>query len=1620
MSIRIQNASEHNLKGIDVEFGDGLTVVTGVSGSGKTSLVFDTLYHESKRRFFETFSLSSPALRLPPARVGAITGLGPAVAVDQNTLNRNPLSTVATASGLHPFFRLLFARLGKRHCARCGTGLTVLTDDEIVRRLLALVERQPVTILASLLRGVQGSHRTLLQLLVAHFGAGAVLVNGRPYTAGELDPEKSHDIEVEIARLSQPLSAGQVRQVMQMAAALGAHVLSIHHEQQSLTFARAPVCVACGAGFSPLEPKHFHTSCPHCQGDGCPRCDGTGLHPEAAAVSWRGLRLPDLLARSIDEVSTLLAQEAIPGFAARLNVEIERRLKALVTVGLGYLQLNRPSPTLSRGEAQRLRLAIILTSRLEDMIHVLDEPTVGQHPDDVARLLPTLRQLAGPVVYVEHDRLAATAADQAIELGPGAGHEGGDLVFTGTPAELWQSNTTTGRYFSLRQRVPTPDPRPKPETFLVVRGAHLHNLQHIDVSIPRGRLTVISGVSGSGKSTLVEDVLVRSLTDGEAVGCQALEGPLLKPILVDQTPIGRNPRSTPATYTKLATTIRDYFSEVTGLPASSFSFNRPEGACPACKGIGAVEVRMRYLPSTWVQCSACDGRRFSDQVLAVRADFDGRRLTIADFYELTIAEATPLLLAAGQLSPRQRRAARRILKAMTDIGLGYLRLGQPSPTLSGGEAQRVKLARYLGRPSLTERLLVLDEPSTGLHPKDVIGLLTVLDRLTRAGATIVVVEHNLDIIRAADWIIDLGPGAGPAGGRVLYTGEVAGLTAAEVTKTGQALREEAHVRPRPPAAESQPVPAPVIAVRKAQAHNLKGVSVAFPKRALTVVTGVSGSGKSSLVGNVLEAEARRRFLETLSMYERQSTREGPEAPVESVTGLGVTVAIESESNLYNPRATVGTVTELLHHLSVLFARIGQRACPACGAAMVRAAQWHCPACQTTAPIAGPRHFSPTTYGAACQTCSGVGTLQEPNPQKLIVHPEKPLCDGAMYSPGFFPRGYMCKPLNGGYDMLQALAARYEFDPATTPWNQMTAAAQQAFLYGDPDPLTVTFHSRTGKTTTKTVNYTGFYGLIRDWDTAGTYLDFTPCPDCQGARLRPEYLAVTLAGHNIHAMSEMTLSALRRCWKQVSVPEAEARIVGTSYRTVARRLRFLQQVGLSYLHLNRPTATLSAGEAQRIKLATLLGSELTSLTILLDEPTRGLHPAEVSALLQALAELRDEGNTVIVVEHDPQVIYAADHVVDLGPGAGVAGGEIVAQGRPQEVAQAHTITGRWLRHEGQGDVVRTPRTPRGWLSVYGAVANNLQGNVVRFPLGTLTGVCGVSGSGKSTLLIDTVGKALAPKKHTTSVARELVEPGEHQAIEGAPRRTIMVDQAKAGVTTPAAFLNLGRFLRKLYAAADEAQALGLDEGQLSRRCSVCKGRGATKIDMGFLPAVYSPCETCRGTGYLPEAWEVRLRGYSLPDLMALTIDEVYDLWQDEEKLATPLSAARDVGLGYLVLSQPGHTLSGGEAQRLKIAKELCRKTFRETLYILDEPTVGQHLADVARLTGILHRLVDAGHTVLVIEHHAPLLAACDWLVEFGPGGGPDGGRIVAAGPPDAIAAKETATAPYLRQILEVER
>jgi excinuclease ABC subunit A len=1577
--LRVLGAAEHNLRDVDVAFGPGLTAVVGVSGSGKSSLAFDVVYSEARRRFVDSLGLDRLGAGIAPAHVRRIEGLGPAVAVAQNVLNRNPLSTLATSVGLYPFLRILYARFAEVTCPRCQVPVRSVSREERLALALGLLSGHgALDVEVAVARALRGSHARLLDGLRGQFDG--VTVDGRPWPAQassrvpKLDASQPHDIVVRVATLKAGMPDAAVRATLERADQLGVQEVRLGGNP----VLSEPICPSCGGWVRPLEPSAF-------------RRDGADTSSHRIA----GRTLPELAALSVSEVLTFA--EGLPDSVRteRVKDELVRRLRALETLGIGYLALDRPMPTLSRGEAQRTRLAVLFAARLEDLLHVLDEPTIGLHHTDRRRLLDAVAALPGPVLMVEHDPVAVAMADDVVEIGPAGGSAGGHLVFQGPPAALWRAGTASGRGFSAAGRTAPGPRREAGQERIRVTGASLRNLRGVDCEIPLGALTVVTGPSGAGKTTLCRDVLLESVRSRRPVGCEGFEAPALRAIEVGQEPLGNNPRSNPATYTKVFSPIREVFAQATGRPVSAFSFNHGDGACPECEGIGAIEVALRYIAPIWVTCEACEGRRYRPEILG--ETWSG--MSIADVLACSVDEAHALFA--------DYPAVTRILEPLRDLGLGYITLGQPSPSLSGGEAQRVRLAQAVAKARPGD-LVLLDEPTTGLHPADLDRLLGTLRRLTDHGCTVVVVEHQRDLIEHSDWNIELGPGGGPAGGRLLRCG---------VPRAVEEPPPRPRARPR-----SRPRSADVIRVRGARAHNLRDVDVDFAKDRFTVVTGVSGSGKSSLVGDVVAAEATRRLLECLSVYERESVREGPEAPVDSLTGLGPTTVIDGSTKITTrseaARASVGRASGLDRLVALLLARAGVRTCLACQGEAVRPvspapeSKWVCEDCGTLAVPVEPRHFTGSP-AALCQRCLGLGTQRRLQPEKAVRRPEAPICAGCFGSSALLD--YFCQEKTYGSSSMRAFAERHKFDPKTTPWSELGEDVRRAFLFGDPEPFPLRPDSD-GKVRVADGFGAGdrwYWRGLNHWapsDLGSSWTEATACPACQGKRLRAAYLTVRLGGRDRADLFTMPLAELEGVLGSLDRPDDE--LAANALATALHRLRFLTTVGLGYLHLDRTIWTLSAGETQRIKLAYVLGGGLLGMTVLLDEPSRGLHPAEVATLARALTELRDAGNTVIAVEHDATLIRSADDVIEIGPGPGPAGGRVI------DIASEESVTRAVL--EGQVTVPRRSgarRRTAAWMQVTGARENNLRDLDVRIPLGVQVGVCGVSGSGKSSLVVDTIALALAPPKTALGGGKAVrAAAGDHDAIAQAPARTVFADQTLASISSPGMFLGLIDAVRKAFAGSEAVREQGIEAADLTYDCDACKGRGHWQDGMWFLPSVTQTCEACGGSGYRREIAQLAERGRTLAEIEGLTIAELLAEWGDLAAVRRMGNAAIALGLGYLVVRQPGWSLSGGEAQRLKLAKELGRPSRSGTLYVLDEPTVGLQASDVAVLAGALNRLVEAGNTVLVVEHDPLLLATCDWLIELGPRGGEEGGKVIFEGTPEDLAKASTPTAPYLLDIL----
>ena len=1153
--------------------------------------------------------------------------------------------------------------------------------------------------------------------------------------------------------------------------------------------------------------------------------------------------------------------------------------------------------------------------------------------------------------------------------------------------------------------------------------------------------------------------------------------------------------------------------------ASKFSFNSGDGRCATCGGSGFEHVEMQFLSDVYLRCGDCDGKRYRPEILEVfieRRDAGSARITrlnVADVLNLTVSEALFVF--------ENDRDVVRSLQPIVDVGLDYVKLGQPVPTLSGGESQRLKLAGFLAdaaksasasRQALTRRgtLFMFDEPTTGLHFDDIAKLLRAMRKLLDAGHSLLVIEHNLDVVRASDWIIDLGPEGGDAGGCVVAVGTPDDIKQHLSSHTGKALRdyEQTMGMGGHAVAEQSPAPATVarpklpdaIQIVNAREHNLKSLSVDIPHGKFSVVTGVSGSGKSTLAFDILFNEGQRRYLESLNAYARSIVQPAGRPEVDAVYGIPPTVAIEQRLSRGGRKSTVGTATEIWHFLRLLFVKLGTQHCVNDGAAVApqtpdsiaaallknfrgghigllsplvmnrkgvytELADWARPRGFTHLRVDG--NFLPTTGFPRIDRFKE-HTIELPV-ASLDITPDNEaqlrvaLAQALTHGKGVVHVLSDLARLRGAMQTGESTAAIGKLEAFSTK----RACPVCSTSYAELDPRLFSYNSKhgwcpdcvgTGVELTKEQRKALDDSIAPD-DNGGrekTFaeaevegLDNTICRTCQGDRLNATARAVRFVGRGIGELASMSVAQLRN-WTQELVAQGgmsqrEQGIARDLVPEIISRLEFLESVGLGYLTLDRGAPTLSGGEAQRIRLAAQLGSNLQGVCYVLDEPTIGLHARDNHILLGALQLLKDKGNTLVVVEHDEDTIRHAEHLIDIGPGAGKRGGQLVAQGLVADLQNApDSQTGRYLlqaiKHPLQAR--RLVKKTGDHLALEGANLHNLQNLSVRVPLQRLVAVTGVSGSGKSTLARDVLlaNVQTAVQSRSTVAGRKAWDAG-HAPWAGCADvkgfetvdRVLEVDQTPIGKTPrscPATYIGFWDVIRKLFADTLEAKARGYNASRFSfntgqGRCPGCEGQGIRTVAMSFLPDVKVLCEICKGARFNPETLAVTWRGKHIGDVLQMEIDEAVEFFAAMPAIGHPVKLMQDVGLGYLTLGQPSPTLSGGEAQRIKLVTELSKVrddiTRRgqkppHTLYVLDEPTVGLHMADVEKLIKVLHRLVDGGHSVIVIEHDLDVIAEADWVIDLGPEGGDGGGRVVAACPPEQVVALGTHTGKALGKLL----
>ena len=1513
----------------------------------------------------------------------------------------------------------------------------------------------------------------------------------------------------------------------------------------------------------------------------CTTCDGARLKTEALlwrlgsreladaalgstprfrphGVQWSDETLQSLPGLSVHDVMLLPVERASEFFnklqlpqpldeaTDLLLAEIRGRFSYLVNVGLGYLTLDRQSRTLSGGEVQRINLTTALGTSLVNTMFVLDEPSIGLHPRDMQRVIGVMKRLrdaGNSLVVVEHDPQIMLEADRILDMGPGAGERGGEIVFFGTPREIRrQSRSLTGEYLSGRKTV-TATPaqaaaakaakqaatanggvqevvaEARSNRWLELTGAREHNLKNIDVRIPLKRLVCVTGVSGSGKSTLVEDVLHPALlkyrgkpteAPGQFAGLRGAE--LIDDVvMVDQSAIGRSTRSNPASYVGAFDAIRNLFatepaSQERKYTAGTFSFNSGNGRCPTCSGNGFEHVEMQFLSDVYLRCPDCNGSRYRDEVLDIKREgANGRRASIADVLEMTVTEALEFFKDSREVAAR--------LAPLADVGLEYVKLGQPVPTLSGGEAQRLKLAGHLAEAgsvisSTTHhgKLFLFDEPTTGLHFEDVAKLLKAFRKLLAAGHSLLVIEHNLDLIQAADWVVDLGPDGGERGGEIVCVGTPAEIRAHPRSFTGQALAAyEKSMSGEAAAPVTAGVAEPrakygrgnghdrnAVVIHNAREHNLKSIDVEIPRDRFTVITGVSGSGKSTLAFDILFNEGQRRYLESLNAYARQFVQPAARPDVDAIYGIPPTVAIEQRTSRGGRKSTVATLTEIYHFLRLLYVKLGTQYCPDCNVAiepqsaasiaarLLRDYKGKRIALLAPLVVARKGFYTDLAKWAAKKGFktlrvdgANLSTNQWPRLSRFKEHTiELPVAEidvGAKTDTAL--HAALARALDFGKGLVHVLGPKSD---AVTVFSTKRACPSCGRSFSELDPRLFSFNSKHGWCDScygTGVEMAGF-----DEEQTGEEIwwnewyehDPQACSACNGQRLSPISLNVRFRDRSIAALASESVGGAAEFFNKLKLESREKEIARDLLNELRSRLQFLERVGLAYLQLDRSAPTLSGGEAQRIRLAAQLGSNLQGVCYVLDEPTIGLHPRDNAILLDSLAELAGNRNTLVVVEHDEDTIRRADHVLDLGPAAGVRGGEIVGSGVVKDLMRnPRSVTGKFLRepllHPAEPLRAVRDNTPR--LKLKGVALHNVKGTDVGIPIGRLVVITGVSGSGKSTVARDVLysnlrrlvaeangngrssengnggsnGNGNGSRGKSASKARngavngvakvsrkpksiELIGCDSVQGVEHIDR-VLEVDQTPIGKTPrscPATYIGFWDAIRAIYAGTTEARIRGYTASRFSfntagGRCEACEGQGVKTIEMSFLPDVKVLCDVCGGRRFNSETLSVLWREKSIGDVLAMDVDDAVEFFKAHPRIYHALKLLQDVGLGYLTLGQQSPTLSGGEAQRIKLVAELSkvrgevaagpRYKPKHTLYVLDEPTVGLHMADVEKLIHVLHRLVEAGNTAVVVEHNLDVMAEADWIVDMGPEAGDGGGRIVAQGTPAEIARKK---------------
>lgn len=1564
-SLIITKASANNLQAISLAIPHHkFSVITGVSGSGKSSLAFDTIAQEGQRRYFESLPAFSRQFmgKLSPPLVERIEGLSPVITVGQKITNNHGKSTVGTFSDLDGWLRLLFARCStpssSKHVNKTRALFSSNTKEGMCEQCMGLGKEEKIDIN----KLVTQPEKTIKEgALAPTLPSGYIMYS--QVTVDVLERvcnAEGFSTTIPWKELTEKQKNVVLNGSQKIKVPFGKHSLESRLKWEGMK--AKPREEGFYKGMIPimseiLKRDRNPSILNYVSAVTCSSCKGKKLNQSALSFTINEKSINDWNNLSIQQLNEQVKSIPKNKIATPIIEKLEVLTTQFIRFGLQHLKLNDPTKNCSLSELQRIRVANQINTDLSGVIYVFDEPSIGLHADENQVMISEFKRLVkkgNTVLVVEHDLATICSADWIIEMGPYAGKKGGEVIFNGLFTDFianksLQKTSLTLQAIKGKIKFPQKKSTTKPTQWICLKQGKHSLFKEQSFEFKQGQLNTINGRASREKTALIQEILPHAFTDKTGAYFDHIlsEVQIEKVIHIDQSPIGKTPRSNPATYLGISEHIRDLFAKQPkaiemGLKKSHFSFNTKGGRCESCEGAGKRQIGIHFLGKIDLVCETCNGKRFNAKTLCVTYN----NKSIAEIYALSVTDALTFFKAETKIT--------KGLELLVNIGLGYLSLGQTSSTLSGGEAQRIKIANQLQQKPKGHTIYILDEPSIGLHPADLLNLLRLFEQITDRGHTVICMEQDETILAYSDHVIELQKPNTPV------------LPQPKITTPLKLTTE--------------------IKLKGVRTHLLKNSTVRFPKNKLSVVTGISGSGKSSLVFDTLYAESHARFSESFSLFNRSKLKQTNKAILDFAEGLTPSIALKQNKAHSAARSTVGTISEISHHLRLLYSRIAQ------SEGLNYTAQ----------------HFSFNHKLGACIACNGLGTTKCTTAESLIVNIEKPLLQGALTTNKSIR--YYLNPTGQFVATLKHIAKVQGWD-ITIPWNKLSAAQQNIILNGTGEKiweLEWTFSTKTKKGTQNlSTTWKGLityvneeYQLKKEGKKAPTLLldlmQDVMCSNCEGTRLKKEPLTVHFCGLNIHEIGALELNEFHALIR--SDAKNEERAIQALRKAVLPSIEQITTpilaLGLGYLSINRSSQTLSGGELQRLQLTGQIAAKLYGVTYIFDEPTRGLDQKQVEILLKLLKELVNAGNTVVIVEHERRVIAAADYLVEMGPDAGKNGGEVVFQGTRKQLENYPTTLSYQLLKMPIPKLVKKSEFNGEKFGVKKASKNNLKNIDTLFNRYQINAITGVSGSGKSSLLKGVIYPSFQQKKN--SYCSHVIGQNQFDNV-------YLIDQSPLhlnALATPASYIGILDHLKRIYSQTQQFKASTLKKADLSYlskngRCTACLGSGRVKIRFDFMQDDWIICSKCKGLRYSDEVLALQINWgdelLSIGALLEKTVVELYAISSDTI-LNEYLQIMIDLKIGHLLLGQVGNTLSGGELQRLKLAKQFLNGG-NNNLYLLDEPATGLHYFDLVSLIGLFKKIIQKQNTIILVTHNSQLIEAANHVLKLGVGSGKAGGQLI---------------------------